>query len=493
MIGGSIVKKLWLATSLLVLLAMGASTLTQMWLLKSTYYDQQIEQLLEATRKLAVKIQIDEPMAVAQEMEYLADNLQGATAFLVNRDGQIIYKTRGGWSRGPKHQMGMHGNGYGMYGILTGLNMKDILAGKEIIFKGHHPMFGVDVITVAVPVKKEEIIGEVLVLSTPRQAIDTNIKALQSMSVYSLLFGLVLATLFSWLLSRSLSRPLLKMKDVANAMSRGDYSRSINIKSKDEIGMLADSLNTLSHDLEEKINQLRRIDDTRRDFVAGVSHELRTPLTIIQGNAEALLDGVIEDKDKQRDFLINIYEESLRLKRLSNELLDMRKIETGQVNLYKEKVNASEIFFNVVSRMQHLAKQRGIILNLSVPEQPVILYLDTDRLGQVLINLIDNALRFSRSEVTIELKDFPDKIKVQISDNGPGIPEAERNLVWDKFYKVDKSRSRSAGGTGLGLSIVKQLIELHGGTVCLTSREGEGTTFIFTIPKEQGGKSTGQN
>lgn len=354
-------------------------------------------------------------------------------------------------------------------------------------------MFGVDVITVAVPVKKEEIIGEVLVLSTPRQAIDTNIKALQSMSVYSLLFGLVLATLFSWLLSRSLSRPLLKMKDVANAMSRGDYSRSINIKSKDEIGMLADSLNTLSHDLEEKINQLRRIDDTRRDFVAGVSHELRTPLTIIQGNAEALLDGVIEDKDKQRDFLINIYEESLRLKRLSNELLDMRKIETGQVNLYKEKVNASEIFFNVVSRMQHLAKQRGIILNLSVPEQPVILYLDTDRLGQVLINLIDNALRFSRSEVTIELKDFPDKIKVQISDNGPGIPEAERNLVWDKFYKVDKSRSRSAGGTGLGLSIVKQLIELHGGTVCLTSREGEGTTFIFTIPKEQGGKSTGQN
>lgn len=488
MMQGSIVKKLWLATALLVLLTLGIATLTQLWLLQNTYYRQQVERLLEGAGEAADALAAAKASEeVYSQLESLANSLQ-ATVFLLNTEGQIIHSTRGGgWFRGMMHGMGMgpQGFGRGMMEQFAQVDMDEILAGRQVIYRGHHPMFKTEVITAAVPIQKNNTVIGAVAVNTPLQPIDANLRALQGVSLYSLLFGLLLAALFSWLLSRSLSRPLLQMQDVAKSMARGDYSKRIPVSGKDEIGLLADSLNTLSRELEEKIDLLRQVDENRRDFVASVSHELRTPLTIIQGNAEALLDRVIEDPAKQGEYLNNILEETLRLRRLANELLDLRKIETGQVNLHKEWVEAAGIFTSVVQRMQGLAGEKQIQLRLETPEQEVMIKADPDRLGQVLMNLIENALRFSPGggEVVVRLTEGSGELIAEVRDNGPGIPESEQKFIWDKFYKVDKSRSRSTGGTGLGLAIVKQLVELHGGTVTLFSKPGQGTTFRFTIPK----------
>ncbi|SHE41156.1 HAMP domain-containing protein [Desulforamulus putei DSM 12395] len=485
---GGIVKKLWTATALLVLLTLGIATLTQLWLLQKTYYRQQVDRLLEGARGAADAIATDNGTeAVYLQLEGLAGSLQ-ATVFLLNTEGQIIHSTSGsGWGRGMMHGMGMgpRGFGHGMREQFAQVDMDEILAGRPVIYRGHHPMFNTEVITVAAPIEKDGSVMGAVVVNTPLQPIDANLRALQGVSIYSLLFGLLLAALFSWFLSRSLSKPLLQMQEVAKSMAQGDYSKRVRISRDDEIGWLAESLNTLSRELEEKISLLRRVDETRRDFVARVSHELRTPLTIIQGNAEALLDRVVEDPAKQREYLNNILEETLRLRRLANELLDLRKIETGEVDLYKERVDAVSLFTGVVQRMQGLAAEREIHLRLETPQQAVIVEADTDRLGQILINLIENALRFSPAggEVLVKLMEGKNEIIAEVRDNGPGIPEDEQKFIWDKFYKVDKSRSRSVSGTGLGLAIVKHLVELHGGAVTLFSKPGQGTTFRFTIPK----------
>ncbi|GAB6157532.1 HAMP domain-containing sensor histidine kinase [Desulfotomaculum varum] len=486
-----IVKKLWLATTLLVILTMGLTTLSQLWLLEKTYYRQQSDRLLtEARAAAAVLAAENNSQAVFEQLQGLANTLQ-ATVFLTDQEGTIVLTARSGWGHGMMRGMGL-GMGMGhqwLSGSIsqsqTKLDMSQIIDGAELTYRGHHPMFNTEILTVAVPVKKATAVVGALVVNTPLQPIDSNLRALQGVSLYSLLGGLSLAALVSWLLSRYLSGPLLQMQEVAKSMARGDYSRRVDVARNDEIGWLAESLNSLACQLAEKISLLRQVDQTRRDFVASVSHELRTPLTIIQGNAEALLDGVVKDPAKQRQYLNNILEETLRLRRLTGELLDLRKIELGEVVLNKQAVDAVSLFNSVVNKMQDLAAAREIVLHFVPPSRPILVTADSDRLGQILINLIENALRFSLpgGEVLVTLEEHRQVIIAEVKDNGPGIPEEEQPFIWDKFYKVDKSRCRSAGGTGLGLAIVKQLVELHGGTINLISKPGQGTTFRFTIPK----------
>ena len=257
MMQGSIVKKLWLATALLVLLTLGVSTLAQVCLLKNTYYDQKEKELLAGANEAAsLRGKESELQDIESELNRLAGNLQ-STLLVLNKEGQVIHSSDG-WSGGRMHGMGKGmgrglGSGFGgMKHLLSQVDMQKILAGQSVIYQGTHAMFNMEVITVAVPVKeKQEVVGAVMI-TTPLQPIDANLRSLQGVSLYSLLFGLLLATVFSWLLSRSLSRPLLQMQGVARSMARGDYSKRISYTSGDEIGLLAESLNTLARELAEK-------------------------------------------------------------------------------------------------------------------------------------------------------------------------------------------------------------------------------------------------
>ncbi|MBS4022779.1 MAG: HAMP domain-containing protein [Dethiobacter sp.] len=235
----------------------------------------------------------------------------------------------------------------------------------------------------------------------------------------------------------------------------------------------------------QDVSEIRRLEQMRQDFVANVSHELRTPMTSIQGFVEALMDGLVDDKESQARCLSVILDETVRLNRLVNDLLDLSGLETGQVRWPVEPVSLPPLLNQVITKLQpQLDKQS---LDVSIDSQPGLPQVlgNRDRIQQVLINLLGNAVSFTPpgGRITLSLSASPEDgfVKVSVSDTGMGIPPAEQEKIWERFHKVDRSRTRSAGGTGLGLAIVRQIVEAHGGGVGLISIPGKGSTFYFTL------------
>lgn len=432
---------------------------------------------------MGVLSHLHDPYLQAHYLAALADALNG-NIMVTDRQGNI------------EHCIGM---GMNMRDVaaqkITAVNHHDmpfkesdlnaVLQGQRVSYRGPYHFLNTDVLTVAVPVYSGDQASGAVILSSPLAPVEERVQALQRITQYAGLLGIVLATFLSLVFSRTLSRPLLKMKEAARAMARGDYSRRVEVKSRDEIGLLADSLNSLAAELEENIAALERLNQTRRQFVANVSHELRTPLSIMQGYTEALMDGMAGSEEARQKYLGNIHEEILRLRRLVTEILDLRKLEEGRVEMKPQEVSLPEIARRVSAKLEALAVDKGLTLSLEAAPGLSPAWADPDRLEQVFINLLDNALRAAPSggKVRIEVRESPTEFHVSVSDNGPGIPPEEQPLIWERFYKVDKSRTRAGGGTGLGLAIVREIVEAHGGSIYVTSRPGEGSTFIFTLPK----------
>lgn len=232
------------------------------------------------------------------------------------------------------------------------------------------------------------------------------------------------------------------------------------------------------------ITEIRRLETMRRDFVANVSHELKTPLTAIKGFVETLLGGALEDKENSVNFLKIISNHAERLNTLIDDLLDLSKIESKETQLLENRFNLASLVKDVVGEFSGQIKRSGVTIKVELPEDLEIL-ADKDKIEQVLINLIDNAVKYNKEngDIRIYSQDLEEKLKIVIEDSGQGIPAKDIPRIFERFYRVDKARSRELGGTGLGLSIVKHIIELHGGSVGLESTEGLGSKFWFILPK----------
>jgi two-component system, OmpR family, phosphate regulon sensor histidine kinase PhoR len=233
------------------------------------------------------------------------------------------------------------------------------------------------------------------------------------------------------------------------------------------------------------ITRARKLEQMRTDFVSNVTHELRTPLTSIRGFAETLLEGALDDPDTARHFVGIIKRESEHLGRLIEDILDLSRIEGGRWKVKQEPVNLHELAEETVGRLASKAQGLGVDLRLEIaPGLPEVLG-DSGRLAQVLLNLVDNALKYTPAggSVTVTTEDLGPLIRTKVIDTGSGMPKTDLPRVFERFYRVDKARSRSTGGTGLGLSIVKHIVEAHGGAVGVDSDLGKGTTFYFTLPK----------
>lgn len=232
------------------------------------------------------------------------------------------------------------------------------------------------------------------------------------------------------------------------------------------------------------ISQIRKLETVRRDFVANVSHELKTPLTSIRGFVETLLEGALDDKANNRNFLIIIHEHAQRLDRLVNDLLSLSYLESREMKLEKADFNLYRLVEQVILNFKAQAEKRGLEIKNELPEQ-LMLAADKHKIEQVFINLIDNAVKFNSDSGLIRVysHDLGDKIAIIVEDTGIGIPARDLPRIFERFYRVDKARSREMGGTGLGLSIVKHIVELHHGSVTVESNEGFGSKFSFIIPK----------
>jgi two-component system, OmpR family, sensor histidine kinase VicK len=236
------------------------------------------------------------------------------------------------------------------------------------------------------------------------------------------------------------------------------------------------------HDITEQ----EKIDRERREFVANVSHELRTPLTTMKSYLEALAEGAWQDKAIAPRFIEVVQTETERMIRLVNDLLQLSKLDSKDYKLNKSWVNFSEYFHKVIDRFE-LTKSENITFVRKIPKEAIFIEIDKDKIMQVLDNIISNAIKYSPQggKITFRVRELADEIIVSVSDEGVGIPKADLAKVFERFYRVDKARSRKLGGTGLGLAIAKEVVIAHGGTIWAESKEHKGTTIFFTLPLER--------
>jgi two-component system phosphate regulon sensor histidine kinase PhoR len=233
------------------------------------------------------------------------------------------------------------------------------------------------------------------------------------------------------------------------------------------------------------ITRMRQFENTRREFVANVSHELRTPLSIIKGYVETLLDEQPPDTKTAQQFLQTIQRHSLRLEALIADLLSISALESQQARLDLEPISLRTAAQSVVNELGRQAQEKSVTASLEIPEALPAVRADAQRLHQVLFNLLDNAIKYTQpgGHVTITAHEKDGWIETAVADNGPGITQEHLPHVFERFYRVDKARSRELGGTGLGLSIVKHIVQAHGGRVWAESELEKGSTFYFTLPK----------
>lgn len=233
------------------------------------------------------------------------------------------------------------------------------------------------------------------------------------------------------------------------------------------------------------ITEIKRLEKVRKDFIANVSHELKTPVATISGFSETLLDEGGKNPENVIEFTQIIYDEAQRLSLLIYDLLELSKLESDENNLNMQKLDLSQLVGENVDRMVKVARLRNINIEYQQPSPAIELISDMDSINQILSNLLDNAINYSMDggQIEVKLEELSDLVKISVNDSGIGIPGKEITRIFERFYRVDKARSRKTGGTGLGLAIVKHLVENLGGQVTVTSTMGQGSTFSFTLPK----------
>ncbi len=281
----------------------------------------------------------------------------------------------------------------------------------------------------------------------------------------------------SYALSRSITVPLRKLATAVGQIEKGDFDHRVAVNSGDEVGQLAGAINRMN----QALNQNNRL---RQRLLADVAHELKTPLAVIQGNLEGMLEGVIELNQKQ---LHSLYDETLHLNRLIRDLRDLSLAEAGQLFLEKRPTDINQIIIKAVHMLAPLAEEKAILLSHSLQSIPEI-QVDAARTNQILYNLLTNALRYTGEQGRVAVSTAVARqgkqayIKIEVADNGSGISAEDLPFIFHHFYRSDQSRDRKSGGSGIGLAIVKQLVELQGGTIEVTSQLGKGSTFAVFLP-----------
>jgi len=290
--------------------------------------------------------------------------------------------------------------------------------------------------------------------------------------------------LYKFLADR-LTEPILKMVDVSKQITDGKIETRIQVSQNDELGILGNSINRMAEKLVEDIQKLKKLERVRSEFIANVSHELKTPIFTIQGFVETLLDGAIYDESVNRNFLNKILKNSLNLNNLVSDLIEISKIETGELKMSFRLISLEDLIDEVFEDLQAKADEKQIQLVKNLLQPNIRIVADRSRLQQVFTNLIDNAIKYSdNGKVTVTCDGSDSKlVTISVQDTGIGISEEHVSRIFERFYRIDKHRSKDAGGTGLGLAIVKHIIEAHGSKIIVESIVGSGTKFTFSISK----------
>ena len=352
---------------------------------------------------------------------------------------------------------------------------QQLLNGKTITKKGYEKRFGRQIISAIIPLTDQHRLEGIIYIYYP-------LAKITEMASKEVLILLGSAVIFVLLIGvgvfkgiKHIMKPLKELQNAAEKMAVGNYETRVEVNSKDEIGQLAQTFNKMALSIQQE-------DEAQKKFLATVSHELRTPISYVKGYGEALENGYI-DVSQRQETLALIVREANRLEKLTNDLLQLSRDANQKDAMTLYPLPLAETIREVVQITKQQAQQKAIIMHTDINED-IIINADEEKLKQILINLIENALRYSKeqTEITIRAIKEEDTAIITIQDHGIGIPKEDLPYITERFYRVNKARSRSDGGSGLGLSIVDQLIKEHKGTWHITSELGIGTLVTIQIP-----------
>jgi signal transduction histidine kinase len=299
-------------------------------------------------------------------------------------------------------------------------------------------------------------------------------QAISGFLLWGALLAVAVAFLITYFLSRRISAPVKALTIAARQMGQGDLSPRVKSKDRGELGELARAFNTMAENLE-------RGEQLRRNMIADIAHELRTPLSNLRGYLEAITDGVIKPGSGA---IRSLGEEANLLSRMVDDLQELSLAEAGELKLDRQTQDIRKLLKKTVALRQTQATAKGVLVSADLPKKLPRVNIDTHRINQVLLNLIDNAITHTPKDgiITITARNLDTWLEIAVDDTGEGIPAEDLPNVFERFYRVDKSRARATGGAGLGLAIAKSLVEAHGGNIEVRSEEGKGSRFSFTLP-----------
>lgn len=360
--------------------------------------------------------------------------------------------------------------------------IEPIFEGQEMISTHNRNFYYGTTLSVGIPIKEGNAVVGAILLHTPLDTVYAPIiKAASFLGI-----GMLISALLIFVLARKyaldFTSSIRQMQHTALELMNGDYTVKTGITREDEIGDLSFALDTLATKLDKASKESEKLEQIRQDFVANVSHEFRTPLTVIKGNVESLIDHATHDVDRAYE---NIFKETVILETLVTDLLDLSRLQQDKIDIHLEPLYLPEVIQDALRSIRQVAQKKNIEItrNLANVQRPV--HSDYLRLRQIFIILLDNAVKYTPEEGTIKvILEVEEQMILKITDTGIGIAEEEIPFIWDRFYKVDKSRDASKSSSGLGLAIAKDLMRLLHIKVEVTSQLNEGTTFTLYIPLE---------
>lgn len=349
-----------------------------------------------------------------------------------------------------------------------------VLSGNIVTVEGRlGGMFDETVLMVGYPIRVGKMAGIFMCTSMPE--IERSLQGMYQTGLSSLLIVMAVGILLVYYFSRRITRPLLSLHEASKIIAAGDFNYRVDIQSDDEVGQLAQSFNLMAE-------SLNNYENVRREFIANVSHDLRSPLTSMQGFLNAMLDGTVPP-EKQNHYLQIVLDETKRLSKLTNDIVDLSRAQASAVTLENSRFDINSLIRSNILRLESRLNDKKLSVNAAFEQQETYVWADRDKIDRVLYNLLDNAIKFSPEEFTIEVETTlqDKKVLIQIRDHGVGISKEEQKYIFDRFYKVDASRGKDKAGSGLGLSIVREFLLAHGESISVKSQPGKGTEFVFSI------------
>lgn len=359
--------------------------------------------------------------------------------------------------------------------------IKAAFQNKETYSTTFSEIHGLTVLTVGVPIigANGEACGA-LILNSPIASQTETVNSTMSLIFSSAIFALIISFIVAILFARQLSRPISRMRHTALELAEGKYENKTGIRRSDEIGDLAKTIDFLTDKLMENDRVRKNLEQMRMDFFANVSHELRTPITVVRAYTESLVDGVVTEDEKRLQYYDKMLSECKSMERLVGDLLTLSKMQNPDFAVDKEPINLLQIFEEIIRTVAVIGEEKNIEIKLNKDREYYMMFGDYDRLRQMFLVILDNAVKFSKDNSKIYVNVFQtNKIYISIRDEGIGIVKEELTNIFEKFYK-SKLR-QNAKGSGLGLAIAKQIALKHGGDINVTSEVNVGTEFLFNF------------